>query len=80
MRRLLEGGVDKRVAFKRGNTVLETSLNVLEMLKLLTQSTFGYHSNSSKEMCFIWEIARFQPKNTNIQMATKSTDNIMKLF
>ena len=61
MRRLLEGGVDKRVAFKRGNTVLETSLNVLEMLKLLTQSTFGYHSNSSKEMCFISEIARFQP-------------------
>ena len=33
-------------------------------------------------MCFIEEIARFQPKNGNIQMATKSSlkDNNMKLF
>ena len=39
--------------------VLETSLNVLEMLKLFL---LGYHSNSSKERCFMGKIARFQPK------------------
>ena len=53
--------------------VLETSFNVLEMLKLFTYFLLGYHTNSSKEKCFIGKIARFQPKNTNIQIATKFT-------
>ena len=35
--------------------VLETYLNVLEMSKLFTYCLLGYHSNSSKEMCFVGE-------------------------
>ena len=42
--------------------VLEASFTVLEMLKLFAKCSLGYHSNSSKERCFIGKIARFQQK------------------
>ena len=53
--------------------VLETSLNIIEMLKFLTQWLNSCHSNSLGVMSFIHFFARFQPKNANIQVATKST-------
>ena len=53
--------------------VLETSFNVLEMLNLFISCLLGYHSNSSKERCFIGKIAIIQPKIPIIQIATKFT-------
>ena len=41
---------------------LQTIFYALEMLKLFTLCLLGYHSNSSKERCFIGEIAIFQAK------------------
>ena len=52
---------------------LETSLNVLKMLKLFTQCLLCYHSNSLKGMYFVRKIARFQTKIPIIQIATKFT-------
>ena len=42
--------------------VLETSFDVLEMLKLFTECLLGYHSNSSKERCFIGKPLDFSRK------------------
>ena len=58
--------------------LLETPLNVLEMLKLFTWCLLGtIISNFSKERCFFFwgggGIARFQAKIPIIQIATKFT-------
>ena len=52
--------------------VLETCFNVSEMLKLVMWCLLGYHSNSSKERCFIEKITRFQLKISTFKLLPNS--------
>ena len=62
--------------------ILQGIRNIFERLRNVKLAyimiTLFSNSNFLKEMCFIGEITRFQPKNINIQMVTKST--ILKIM
>ena len=62
--------------------ILETSINVLEMLKLFTWCLLVYGSNSSKQRCLSGKSVDFSRKYpySNYYQNDNLIDNIMKLF
>ena len=65
-------------------TVLETSLNFLQILKLFVWCLLGYHGNSSTERCFFrgkksLDFSR-KYQYSNCYQIHNLKDNILKLF
>ena len=69
MRHLLEGGVNKRAAFKRGNTVLEISYYTLKVI-----SSAETRINNSSNHHFEARV----PKATNRQKTSSVEDSTLK--